>query len=247
MEEEDIIKKTKEEKLKKLAGNFIWGTIQIFCQKNGINHYESQILSSDSGVSSYLEIEKGKYLNLLFLYSSYETTLLYLPVLYDCAKKIVNPLIKIRSKYINNWRAPKNEIPKEDMNRKDSYSYVKERLRNLGVGCEIFEYDDFFRIKINSPKKICPMEARISFDSFYDDLIFFEDFVKMSLLLRKSLSMRLLSEIFLNIISCLLLAEALLEMDAERYWMSLGFALMIRIIVVKKAAKNLQCFIKVQL
>lgn len=178
MEEEDIIKKTKEEKLKKLAGNFIWGSIQCFCQKNGISHFESQILPSDSGVSSYFEIENGKYLNLLFLYSSYETALLYLPVLYDCAKKIVNPLIKIRSKYINNWRAPKNEIPKENKNRKDSNSYVKERLRNLGAECEIFEYDDFFRIKISSPKKICPMEACISFDSFYEDLIFLEDFLK---------------------------------------------------------------------
>ena len=112
MEEDEKIKTAREEKLKKIVGNVIWGHIQVFCQRNGINHFESQVLPSDSGVSSYIEIEKNKYLNILFSYSSYEKTILYLPVLYDYAKKIIHPLVKVRSKYINNWRIEKNEIPK---------------------------------------------------------------------------------------------------------------------------------------
>ena len=129
-------------------------------------------------MSSYIEIDKNKYLNILFYYSSYEKTILYLPVLYDYAKKIIHPLVKVRSKYINNWRKEKNEIPKEDKNRKGSNSFIKETLHKLGVGCEISEYEEYCRIKVLSPKKICPMEARVSFDSFYDDLLFFEDFLK---------------------------------------------------------------------
>ena len=178
MEEDEKIKTAREEKLKKIVGNVIWGHVQVFCQRNGINHFESQVLPSDSGVSSYIEIEKNKYLNILFSYSSYEKTILYLPVLYDYVKKIIHPLVKVRSKYINNWRIEKNEIPKEDKNRKDSNSFIKETLHKLCVECEIYEYEKYCRIKVISPKKICPIEARVSFDSFYDDLLFFEDFLK---------------------------------------------------------------------
>ena len=112
------------------------------------------------------------------MFISHQENLSYLPVLYDCSKKIVNTPIKVHSKYLSNWRYPKIVMKlKGDKDIQEYHAEIQRRLHSLGIDCKIFGYKDYCRVKIIAPKKICPLEARISYSKFSSDLSALEDLI----------------------------------------------------------------------
>lgn len=166
------------EKLKLMAENVVSSYIHCYCEKKGIKNYKTIATPSGGSVVAYLGIGKYKCLNVVFLYVSYKENLSYLPVLCDYSKKIINTPIRVHSKYLNNWRYSKFEMrTKGDKNIQEYHAEIQRRLHSLGIECKIFGYKDYCRVKIIAPKKICPLEARISYSKFSSDLSALEDLI----------------------------------------------------------------------
>lgn len=175
--EEEKKQNAVNDKLCKMADNYIQTYVQVFCTKNGV-----QYTSKDLGgtISVYLKIAEKKELQILFMYVSYQKTLKYLSSLYQLAKKIINPSFKIKSKHITNWRYPSKEAAQEETPISKKYHrMIQYELHNLGIACEVSDFEESFQIKILAPKKICPMVARVSYANFEKDLSAFEDFLKV--------------------------------------------------------------------
>ena len=166
------------EKLKRMAENAVSSYIHYYCEKKGIVNFKTLTTPSGGSVVAYIDIGKNKCLNVLFLFISHQENLSYLPVLYDCSKKIVNTPIKVHSKYLSNWRYPKIVMKLNgDKEIQEYHAEIQRRLHSLGIECKIFGYKDYCRVKIIAPQKICPLEARISYSKFSSDLSALEDLI----------------------------------------------------------------------
>ena len=177
--EEEILRQGINEKLMNMAESVVCSYIRCYCEKNGIENYETHSSYSGGSVTAFLDIGKNKCLSIMFLYISYTETISYLPILYDLSKKIINTPIKVCSKYLSNWRYSKHEERiRGNKIIQEYHEAIQNKLYSLGIECKIFEYKNYSRIKILTPAKICPIEVRISYNNFSYELSAFEDFLK---------------------------------------------------------------------
>ena len=167
------------EKLNKMTESIVYSYIHCFCKKNGIEKYKVFSSGVDDYVLAYIDIGQNKMLSIISNSVSCKNNMSYLPSLYEYAKKIGNSSVKVQSVFLNNWRYPKLQgKTKDDKAVQEYHTEIKKRLRILRIGCQIFGYKDYCRIKITEPKKISTVNARVSYSDFSNDLSALEDFLK---------------------------------------------------------------------